>query len=355
MRYSVLSVLLMGLLVACSAGTSTAPSTLPPENAEVRTLASKAMDSLEAGNLDEGMAALQELTLRFGDSPDTDVVRGMVLTLYNSGVLLSEAGQLEEALHTYDELVTLYGYTTDPAVQLDVADGMFNRGLVLHELGRHEQELAAFEAIDDLFRDSTDPDMAPHLAKALNNKGITLYELDRSDNEQLAAFEEVISRYGDSTDPENSPNLARAFFSRGFALQAMGLPTEAKAAYEDVISRYGDSGDARVASFVEAAEQQLYGMQSSDTSEPLLHELRTRDAYWIGVGDDTIRSAANDICSVARASASVEVLVESLTETFEDHHPMERIGSLLVIAEYVDYCDVEGDLMLRTLIQQGEV
>jgi tetratricopeptide (TPR) repeat protein len=353
-RTSTVVVLAMALFASCSSDASSVPSTLSPAAAEMRTLATETLDSLESGNLDDGIAELGELTHRFGDSSDADVVRDMVLTLYNSGVLLSEAGRLEEALQPYEDMAALYGDSSNPAVVLDVADGMFNRGIVLHELGRHEEELAAFEAIDDMFRDSTDPDMAPHLAKALNNKGITLYELERSLDEQLAAFEEVISRYGNSTDPANTPNLARAFFSMGFVLQAMELPAEAIEAYEEVISRYGNTDDAMVASFVDAAEQQLYANRSSEGIDPLLYELRIRDAYWITVNDDEIRSAANDICSIAENS-SAEALVGQLTEAFEQDHPMESVGALLVIAEHLDYCDAEIDLMLRILIELGDV
>lgn len=307
-RRSALSVSLMLLLIACSSDTSIAPSSLSPEADEVNVLVTEVYDTFDAGELDDGMAALVELTHRFGESTDPDTVRAVARTLYNSGLFLYHAGSFEAALAPHEDLVLLFGDSTDPVVLSDVVDGLFNHGLVLHELGRHEEELAAFETIDS-YRDSVDPDMLPLVAKALNNKGITLNELDRSFGEQVAVFEEVISRYGSSTDPNNLPNLARAFYSKGFALQTMGMTVEAGSAYEEVISRYGDSDDPLVVSFVDAAQQQLYGMRSSDTVEPLLYELRSRSGYWIGVSDDAIRSSAQTICSIAETSATAEAFV----------------------------------------------
>jgi hypothetical protein len=193
--------------------------------------------------------------------------------------------------------------------------------------------------------------MAPRVAKALNNKGLTLHELDRSSEEQLAAFEEVISRYGDSTDPNNLPNLARAIYSKGFALQTMGMTVEAGSAYEEVIRRYGDSDDPLAVSFVDATQSQLYGMRSSDTVEPLLYELRSRSGYWVGVSDDAIRSSAQTICSIAETSAAADAFVERLFEALEEDHSPERTGELLAIVGFVDYCAVEGNEMLRKLLE----
>jgi tetratricopeptide (TPR) repeat protein len=354
-RRSVLTVSLMLLLVACSSDTSTAPSSLSPEADEATALVTEVSDSFDAGELEDGMAALAELTHRFGESTDRDVARTVARTLYNSGTFLQYAGSFEAALAPYEDLVLLFGASTDPVVLSDVVDGLFNQGLALHELGKHEEELAAFETIDT-YRDSTDPYVVVLVAKALNNKGITLYELDRGFDEQLAAFGEVISRYGDSPDPNNAPNLARAYFSKGYALETMGLPADAVEAYDEVIRRYSDSEDPLVASFVDAAQQQLYGMGSSDTVEPLLYELRSRSGYWIGVSDDAIRSSAQTICSIAEASATAEAFVaeafvERLFGALEEDHSPERTGELLAIVEFVDYCAVEGDEMLRELME----
>jgi len=98
-------------------------------------------------------------------------------------------------------------------------------------------------------------------------------------------------------------------------------------------------------------------MRTSESGEPLLYELRSRDAYWISVTDDAIRSLANDICAIAGTTQSAEDLAGKLPEAFEQQdHPAEHFGALLGIAECVDYCDVESDRMLGTLIELlGEV
>jgi len=354
-RWSAIGVSLILVLTACSGATATKPSRITKAQDEAEALSTVVHEHLAAGEFDEALAALETLTERFGGSTDPDVAHAVTLTLYNGGTALAHEGRFEEALAPYQDLVALYLDSTDPTVQIDVVDTLFNLGLALHELDRHEDELATFETID-MFRDSDDPDMAPLVAKGLNNKGITLYELGRGDDEQLAAFDEVISRYGDSDDPNNIPNLARAFYSRGFALEAMELHTDAVEAYEEVISRYGDSDDPLVASFVGAAEQQLYGLGSSGTVEPLLYELRTRASYWIDVDDEEIRSSAQEICSIAGTSTSAEVFGDRLTESFEGDHPLERIGELAAITELVDYCDDDDDLALRALFELiGEV
>jgi hypothetical protein len=125
-----------------------------------------------------------------------------------------------------------------------------------------------------------------------------------------------------------------------------GSPTAVSSiTYDEVIRRYSDSDDPLVASFVDAAQAQLYGVRSSDTVEPLLYELRSRSGYWIGVSDDAIRSSAQTICSIA------EAFVERLVGALEEDHSPERTGELLTIVEFVDYCAVEGDEMLRELLE----
>ena len=338
-----------------TAAPTTTTSSMSKGLDEVVALSNVVHEHLAAGELDEALVASETLIDRFGESTDPEVAHGVALTLYNTGTTLYHEGRFEAALAPYQDLVALYLDSTDPTVQIDVADTLFNLALVLHELDRHEDELATFETVD-MFRDSDDPDMAPLVAKGLNNKGITLYELGRSDDEQLAAFDEVISRYGDSTDPNNTPNIARAFYSRGFALEVMGLHADAVEAYEEVISRYGDSDDPLVASFVGGAEQQLYGLRSSGTVEPLLYELRIRSSYWIGVGDEEIRSSAQEICSIAGTSTSAEVLIDRLAESFEGDHPLERIVELAWATELADYCDADDDLALRAhFAELGEI
>jgi hypothetical protein len=125
-----------------------------------------------------------------------------------------------------------------------------------------------------------------------------------------------------------------------------GSPTAVSSiTYDEVIRRYSDSDDPLVASFVDAAQAQLYGVRSSDTVEPLLYELRSRSGYWIGVSDDAIRSSAQTICSIA------EAFVERLVGALEEDHSPERTGELLTIVEFVDYGAVEGDEMLRELLE----
>jgi tetratricopeptide (TPR) repeat protein len=354
-RWLAVGVSTMLVLAACGGDTATRMSSMADDLEEVMALSTVVHEHLAAGEFDEAMAGLEGLTERFGASTDPEVAHGVALTLYNSGTALYGEGLFDEALTPYQDLVALYLDSTDPTVQIDVADTLFNLGLALHELDRHEDELATFETIDR-FHASTDADMAPIVAKALNNKGITLYELERSENEQLAAFDEVISRYGNSTDPNNAPNVARAFYSRGFALEAMELHTDAVDAYEEVISRYGDSDDSLVASFVGAAEQQLYGLEASSTVEPLLHELRTRASYWIGIDDEEILSSAKEICSIAGTVTSAEVFLDRLEESFEEDRPLERIGELVGITKYVEYCDADDDLALLALLDElGQV
>jgi hypothetical protein len=130
-----------------------------------------------------------------------------------------------------------------------------------------------------------------------------------------------------------------------------GSPTAVSSiTYDEVIRRYSDSDDPLVASFVDAAQAQLYGVRSSDTVEPLLYELRSRSGYWIGVSDDAIRSSAQTICSIAEAFVA-EAFVERLVGALEEDHSPERTGELLTIVEFVDYGAVEGDEMLRELLE----
>jgi tetratricopeptide (TPR) repeat protein len=147
---------LLLLVVACSSDTSTAPSSFSPAADEARVLITEAYDGFEAREVDDGMAALDELTRRFGQSTDPEIVQGVARTLYNSGTSLYHAGNFEAARAPFEDLALLFADSTDPAVLADVVDGLFNQGLVLRELDQHEDELAVFEAIDT-YRDSADP------------------------------------------------------------------------------------------------------------------------------------------------------------------------------------------------------
>ncbi len=238
-----------------SPSTTTAASEFPA--AEAISLFEQATDSFDAGQFEDGLATLEELFNRFGDSTDPAVIPVVARALYNKGTAFYESGRFEEALTSYQELVDRYGDRTDyPVILFDVADGLFNQGLALHELGRHEEELAAFEDLISRFGDATNPYFPPQVARALNNKGVALYELGRYE-EELAAYEDVISRFGDSTDPAILPHLAKAYLFQGFSLEAMQRSSEARAAYEELVNRFEDSTDPQIAEFVATAKVQL--------------------------------------------------------------------------------------------------
>jgi hypothetical protein len=95
----------------------------------------------------------------------------------------------------------------------------------------------------------------------------------------------------------------------------------------------------------EAGCPQAAGSASASDAEPILFELRVRDAYWIGVSDEDIRTQATEICAIAETSESAEEFFDQLTETFLSESP-QRIGELTAIAEYVDYCNASGDRIL---------
>jgi hypothetical protein len=90
---------------------------------------------------------------------------------------------------------------------------------------------------------------------------------------------------------------------------------------------------------------QAAGSASVSDVEPILFELRVRDAYWIGVSDENIRTQATEICAIAESSESVEEFFDGLVESFANESP-QRIGELTGIAEYVDYCNPSGDRIL---------
>ena len=119
-------------------------------------------------------------------------------------------------------------------------------------------------------------------------------------------------------------------------------PTMLSAENQRAWARLADIAGLRMA---EAGCPQAAGSASASDAEPILFEVRVRDAYWIGVSDEDIRTQATEICAIAESSESAEEFFDQLAATFADESP-QRIGELTAIAEYVDYCNPSGDRIL---------
>ena len=172
---------------------STAPSA-------AREFLRKALALAESGQLQDAVAAWDEVIRRFGES-DTPADREQVsLALVNKGKALGRMGRAEEASAAWDDVVRRFGADKEEGHALEVATALASKGGMLSNLNRHTEALAAWDEVARRFRGSRSPALETLVANALVGMAVALNTLNRP-REALEACDEMLERFGKSGSP----------------------------------------------------------------------------------------------------------------------------------------------------------
>ena len=227
-------------------------SAVSPAPSAAKELLRKALALAERGQLQDAVAAWDEVIRRFGESDAKADLEQVSLALVNKGKALGGLGRAEEALAVLDEVVRRFGADNGEGHPLAVATALAGKGGMLSNLDRHTEALAVWDEVAQRFGKSRVPALEALVANALVGMAVALNTLNRH-GEALEACDEMLERFGKSGSPALHGELAAAMVGRGHALIALNRVDEAINAWGAVVERFGRSDSLRIVEQVASA------------------------------------------------------------------------------------------------------
>ena len=227
-------------------------SAVSPTPSAAKELLRKALALAESGQLQDAVAAWDEVIRRFGESDATADLEQVSLALVNKGKALGRLGRAEEALTVLDDVVRRFGVNNGEGHSLAVATALAGKGGMLSNLDRHTEALAAWDEVARRFGNSRVPALEALVANALVGTAVALNTMNRH-GEALEACDEVLERFGKSGSPALHGEVAAAMVGRGHALIALNRVDEAINAWGAVVERFGRSDSLRIVEQVASA------------------------------------------------------------------------------------------------------
>ena len=221
-------------------------SAVSPARSISKELFRKALALAERGQLQDALAAWDEVIRQFGASKAQADLEQVSLALVNKGKALGRLGRAEEALAVWDDVVRRFGVNSEEGQSLAVATALGSKGGTLSNLGWHTEALAAWEEIVQRFHGSGVPAVDGLVVNAFIGMAVALNALNRP-QEALAACDEIVERFGKSHAPALRPEVAAAMVGRGHALVALNRSDEAMIAWGAVVEQFGASDSPRIA------------------------------------------------------------------------------------------------------------
>ena len=227
-------------------------SAVSPAPSAARELLRKALTLAESGQLQDAVAAWDEVIRRFGESDARPDLEQVSMALVNKGKALGRLGRAEEALAVLDDVVRRFGVNNGEGHTLAVATALAGKGGMLSSLDRHTEALAAWDEVAQRFGKSRVPALEALVANALIGTAVALNTLNRP-REALEACDEVLKRFGKGSSPVLHGELAAAMVGRGHALIALNRVDEAIGAWGAVVERFARSDSLRIVEQVASA------------------------------------------------------------------------------------------------------
>ena len=227
-------------------------SAVSPAPSAARELLRKALALAESGQLQDAVAAWDEVIRRFEESDARPDLEQVSMALVNKGKALGRLGRAEEALAVLDDVVRRFGVNNGEGHTLAVATALAGKGGMLSSLDRHTEALAAWDEVAQRFGKSRVPALEALVANALIGTAVALNTLNRP-REALEACDEVLKRFGKGSSPVLHGELAAAMVGRGHALIALNRVDEAIGAWGAVVERFARSDSLRIVEQVASA------------------------------------------------------------------------------------------------------
>lgn len=188
---------------------------------------------------DQAVNAYQKAT-ESGDAIDIKIA----MTLYNQGVALKANGQIEEAIAAYQEVVDRFGGTKDQDIKVLVAEARVNQGVALNANGQMEAAIAIYDEVERRYLDSGDEELLDKVACAQCNRSFARIKLAKEslqgDTDGADAQALLTTALADATNsliqrPKNYFSLG----NKGYALYLLGDEPKAEEAFK-LAFKYGD-------------------------------------------------------------------------------------------------------------------
>jgi len=280
-------------------------------------LYAKALDLVDLHRFAEAVAVCDAFLEEFGEDPPTGLSQAVAARRVRAHAL-ADWGRVDEALADLDAVTVRYASDRDPRTQAAVARSLSWKAKVLADHGRSEEALGAYDEMLALVRDADDADLRLLLISAYVWKGTLLQKLDRTD-EARDLYEEAFEAFpqperrdidelvtgarrrliglrrdppspSDATESPLSLNDARAVVSRLIEL-----------------TRMFDGGDAAKA--LGEATEIVDGLQAVGAAEALVVQARITQAGARFLSGDASEATAalRDIATSYRHSSDPEL------------------------------------------------
>ena len=227
-------------------------SALSPVSSVSKALFEKALSLAEKGELQDAVAAWDEVVLQFGESRTPADLERVSLALVNKGKTLGQLGRRQEALAIWDDVVRRFGGNHEEGQSLAVATSLVSKGKLLSDLNRHKESLTDCEEVVRRYGGSLIPEFKALVASAQIGMVVALSTLNRP-QEALMVCDEVLERFGENGSSMFLSQLASAMVGRGHALIALNRSNEAIIAWGAVVERFRKSDSPRIVEQVASA------------------------------------------------------------------------------------------------------
>ena len=158
------------------------------------------------------------------------------MDLLDQGRASLQRGDLDDALEAMDDLLLRFETNNVATVQDVSARALVTKGIILFGLERYDEAIA--ERADERFGSKAAPELRGELAAALLYRAACLEELERP-QDAIDACDEVILRFESSGSPEAGSAVAAALGTRGTLLGEMGRTEEELSTYDELDRRFG--------------------------------------------------------------------------------------------------------------------
>ena len=216
---------------------------------EAMNLLDQGRASLQRGDLEDALKAMDDLLLGFETNNVATVQDLIARALVTKGIVLFGLDRYDEAIAAFERADERFGSTAAPALRGTLATGLFYRVACLEELGRPQDAIDACDALILRFESSSSPEVLSAVAAALGTRGTLLGEMGRAE-EELDTYDELDRRFGAREETFLRVAAANGLEEKATRLFRLGRWEDSIAACEALESRFRERASGQLLEFV---------------------------------------------------------------------------------------------------------
>ena len=206
----------------------------------------------ENRQLQEALAAWDELVRRFKSSDAAPVREMIAIALFKKGGTLVQMNRKEDGLAVWDEVVQRFGSDNGQMTRAIVALSLVRKGFELVLLSRPEESVDVLDEVVRRFGPSESPPLQDAVLTAILCKCIALVKLNRLE-QAVSICNEVLHLNRNSTAPHSLEIDASALIGKGMMFVGLDRSDEASGVWDEVIKRFETSDVPLLRDVVETA------------------------------------------------------------------------------------------------------